>query len=77
MSDIRTLGFYRVFVLKNCKEINIDRLSKNFEELDTEGKDTLLKIGEKVFNVNNFVNKEIASLLHKQGAIKFKNEKLV
>ncbi|MDR0400091.1 MAG: hypothetical protein LBH51_04035 [Treponema sp.] len=46
----------------NEKEIKIDRLSKNFKELDREGKETLLRIGEKVFRVCNFVNREISSL---------------
>ena len=41
------------------KGINADILSKNYEELNTEGRDTLLRIGEKVFNVKNFVNNKI------------------
>jgi hypothetical protein len=44
------------------KENNLDKLSKNYQELDTDGKDTLLKIGEKVLYVKNFVNKEISIL---------------
>jgi hypothetical protein len=44
------------------RNIKIDRLSKNYEELDIEGKETLLRIGEMVFTVCHFVNAEISSL---------------
>jgi hypothetical protein len=44
------------------KENNLDRLSKNYQELDKDGKDALLKIGEKVLYVKTFVNKEISIL---------------
>jgi hypothetical protein len=56
------------------KNINVDKLSKNYKELDTEGKETLLKIGEKVFKVKNFVNKEILSLVNKDDLFDFENE---
>jgi hypothetical protein len=59
------------------KGINVDKLSKNYEELDAEGKETLLRIGEKVFKVKNFVNKEILSLVNKNDRLKFNNEKPV
>jgi hypothetical protein len=56
------------------KNIDVDKLSKNYKELDTEGKETLLKIGEKVFKVKNFVNKEILSLVNKDDVLNFENE---
>jgi hypothetical protein len=57
------------------KKDNLDKLSKNYLELDTDGKDRLLKIGEKVLYVKNFVNKEIVSLMeNKDINEKFENE---
>jgi hypothetical protein len=56
------------------ENINVDKLSKNYKELDTEGKETLLKIGEKVFKVKNFVNKEISSMVNKDDVLNFENE---
>jgi hypothetical protein len=56
------------------KDVNVDKLSKNYAELDTEGKETLLRIGEKVFKAKNFVNKEILSLANKDDGLKFENE---
>jgi hypothetical protein len=56
------------------KNIDVDKLSKNYEELDTEGKETLLRIGEKVFRVKSFVNKEILSLINKDDVLNFENE---
>jgi hypothetical protein len=56
------------------KNTNVDKLSKNYKELDTEGKETLLKIGEKVFKVKSFVNKEISSLVNKDDILNFENE---
>jgi hypothetical protein len=53
---------------------NVDKLSKNYKELDTEGKETLLKIGEKVFKVKSFVNKESLSLINKDDVLNFENE---
>ncbi|MDR1637600.1 MAG: hypothetical protein LBR93_09705 [Treponema sp.] len=47
------------------KKNNLDKLSHNYKELDDQGRETLLKIGEKVFTVNNFVNREISSLISK------------
>jgi hypothetical protein len=58
------------------KHTNVDKLSKNYGELDTEGKNTLLRIGEKVFSMNNFVSKEISSLLTKKDENKLAGEKL-
>jgi hypothetical protein len=54
------------------RETNVDKLSKNYEELDTEGKETLLRIGEKVFMVKNFVLMELSSLTTKKD-LKFEN----
>jgi hypothetical protein len=53
------------------RNIKIDRLSNNYEELDIEGKETLLKIGEMVFTVYNFVNKEISSLTGSKDEMNF------
>ena len=53
------------------RENNLDRLSKNYRELDSEGKDTLLRIGEKVFTVNNFVERELSSLMTENDTLKF------
>ena len=55
------------------RETNLDRLSKNYRELDSEGKDTLLRIGEKVFTVNNFVERETSSLMTENDTLKFNN----
>jgi hypothetical protein len=43
------------------KENKLDKLSKNYQELDTDGKNRLLRIGEKVLYVKSFVNKEVKS----------------
>jgi hypothetical protein len=57
------------------KENKVDKLSKNYRELDTDGKETLLKIGEKVFTVKKFINKEISSLIENNDVNKeFENE---
>jgi hypothetical protein len=57
------------------KKNNLDKLSNNYPELDTAGKNKLLRIGEKVLYVKNFVNKEILSLTeNKDINEKFKNE---
>jgi hypothetical protein len=56
------------------RDIKIDRLSKNYRELDNDGKEKLLRIGEKVFKVKDFVNKEISSLVNDNNDIgKFEN----
>jgi hypothetical protein len=53
----------------------LDTLSKNYLELDTDGKNKLLRIGEKVLYVKNFVNKEILSLTENKNINeKFKSE---
>jgi hypothetical protein len=44
------------------KERKLDKLSKNYQELDKDGKNRLLRIGEKVLNVKTFVDKETSSL---------------
>jgi hypothetical protein len=44
------------------KENKLDKLSKNYKELDKDGKNRLLRIGEKVLNVKTFVDKETSSL---------------
>jgi hypothetical protein len=59
----------------NEKEKKINRLSKNFNELDIEGKETLLRIGERVFRVCNFVNWEISSLRTEKDEINFETGK--
>jgi hypothetical protein len=57
------------------KENKLDKLSKNYLELDTDGKNTLLNIGEKVLCVKNFINKEISTLSKgKNENEKFENE---
>jgi hypothetical protein len=57
------------------RDIKVDRLSKNYRELDNDGKEKLLRIGEKVFKVKDFVNKEISSLLNENNdIIKFEND---
>jgi prefoldin subunit 5 len=57
------------------KENKVDKLSKNYRELDTDGKETLLKIGEKVFTVKKFVNKEVSLLIENNDVNKeFENE---
>jgi hypothetical protein len=71
------IGSYRMVVMMK-RDIKVDRLSNNYRELDNDGKETLLRIGEKVFRVKDFVNKEISSLLnenHEIGKLKFENEK--
>jgi hypothetical protein len=54
---------------------NLDKLSQNYEELDTQGREALLKIGEKVFTVKKFVNREISSLINTNENENFENEK--
>jgi hypothetical protein len=57
------------------KENKADKLSKNYRELDTDGQNTLSKIGEKVFMVKEFVNKEISLLVENNDINKeFENE---
>jgi hypothetical protein len=56
------------------RENNVDKLSNNYGELDIEGKETLLRIGEKVFSVKNFVGREISSLITKKDTLKLENE---
>jgi predicted nucleotidyltransferase len=46
------------------REHNIDKLSHNYKELDDRRREALLKIGEKVFTVNNFVDREISTLVN-------------
>jgi hypothetical protein len=53
---------------------NIDKLSKNYGELNDEGREALLKIGEKVFIMNNFVNRKITSFSKYNKKEKFENE---
>lgn len=55
------------------KEKNLDRLSHNYQELDVDGKNKLLLIGEKILNVNDFVNQEISSLINKKDDLKVEN----
>jgi hypothetical protein len=51
------------------RNTKVDRLSKNYRELDNDGKEKLLRIGEKVFTVKDFINKEISSLLNERNEI--------
>ncbi|MDR2501508.1 MAG: hypothetical protein LBD37_10605 [Treponema sp.] len=56
------------------RERNVDKFSKNYKELDAEGKETLLRIGEKVYTMKNFVGREVSSLMTKKDNLKFENE---
>ncbi|MDR1576533.1 MAG: hypothetical protein LBS37_11055 [Treponema sp.] len=49
-------------------------MSKNYGELNDEGREALLKIGEKVFIMNNFVNRKITSFSKYNKKEKFENE---
>jgi hypothetical protein len=55
------------------KENNLDKLSKNYRALDLEGKNTLLRIGEKVLTVNDFVNQEISSSINEKDKLKIED----
>jgi hypothetical protein len=62
-------------VIMTGKIDNLDKLSNNYLELDTDGKNSLLRIGEKVLYVKNFVTKEILSLTENRDINeKFKND---
>ncbi|MDR2747425.1 MAG: hypothetical protein LBB77_08280 [Treponema sp.] len=60
------------------RENKLNKLSNNYGELDNQGRETLLKIGEKVFTVNRFVDREVSSLVSnlasKNKEKKFKDE---
>jgi hypothetical protein len=58
------------------KENNLDKLSKNYRALDLEGKNTLLRIGEKVLTVNDFVNQEISSSINEKDKLKIEDVNL-
>ena len=40
------------------KNDQFDRLNKNYDELENDKKETLLKIGENLLNIQGLINKE-------------------
>jgi len=40
------------------KNNQFDRLNKNYDELENDKKDTLLKIGENLLNIQSLINNE-------------------